>query len=866
MVESFITDQSTGLEPEYVLVLETIGKIENFERAVRKIKGMEWLAEIDDEELEPDEDYYLTPKIGKHFFEEKIKSVDNRNSTKLLEIFRKNKFINDYGYFLEKPVEQIKSFLTDEFRPFENEIIAVLNEIAEQKKERKISGRLFLSMSNRKAMDELLGLWKKWDSPKKKLDRGYGAWVHIFKNLKSIRKWDIRDRIRETGVMDYWRAELELRRGTASKISFEVELWFRDGQGVRQEAQKKIKQLILEERGEVIAECEIEEIRFLSIKAKLPPESIEKVLGSEYTKLFSSNDVMFFRPIGQTVVEKYSDGEISTYARKEAVGGYPVVAILDGSPFVKHELLENRLIFDDPDDFDNSYSFKEKKHGTAMASLVCHGELDAEEPPLTRPVYIRPIMKPGDMLRIEQVPEDVFLEDIIERSVRRIFGVEGNERAEAPTVKVINLSIGDSFRMFFHQLSPTARLIDWLSHKYQVLFCVSAGNLGEYFNLRINEIELKTLSKEKLIKHTITELFSDIRQRKILSPSESLNAITVGAIHSDRSKPNKLGNRIDILPTNLLPSAFSAHGHGFRNSIKPEIYIPGGRQLYMYQGNNTYCISDSMEPPGQKVATSPVNPGEINRYIHTRGTSNAAALATRSTAQIFEVLNELRENSHYDIPDEKIAVVLKALLIHSASWGESGQLLEDCLKSSDNARQLKKTISRFLGYGIPDIRRVLECTSQRATAIGFGEIEKDKRHEFRLPLPSGLSGSREKRRLTITLAWFSPINPEHRKFRKANLSFNPPTEEFGGDREEADGKQVKNGTVQHEILVGDEIRYYEAGEDIVIAVECRSDAGTLDEKVNYGLAVTLEVAEGIDINIYEEIKERLKVPVQIQDE
>ena len=51
MQQSYITDIAAGLQPEYALVIETIGKVEDFQRAVNSIDGLEWLAEIDEEEI-----------------------------------------------------------------------------------------------------------------------------------------------------------------------------------------------------------------------------------------------------------------------------------------------------------------------------------------------------------------------------------------------------------------------------------------------------------------------------------------------------------------------------------------------------------------------------------------------------------------------------------------------------------------------------------------------------------------------------------------------------------------------------------------------------------------------------------------------
>ena len=71
--------------------------------------------------------------------------------------------------------------------------------------------------------------------------------------------------------------------------------------------------------------------------------------------------------------------------------------------------------------------------------------------------------------------------------------------------------------------------------------------------------------------------------------------------------------------------------------------------------------------------------------------------------------------------------------------------------------------------------------------------------------------------------------------------------------------------MQHEVLEGNKVVSYQDGDFLLISVVCREDAGNLDEIVNYGLAVTLEVKEGIEILIYEEIKERISIAIPIED-
>jgi hypothetical protein len=49
---------AAGIEPEQVLVIETIGSVQDFANAVTKIQGFEWMGEIEGVKTSPDEDFY----------------------------------------------------------------------------------------------------------------------------------------------------------------------------------------------------------------------------------------------------------------------------------------------------------------------------------------------------------------------------------------------------------------------------------------------------------------------------------------------------------------------------------------------------------------------------------------------------------------------------------------------------------------------------------------------------------------------------------------------------------------------------------------------------------------------------------------
>lgn len=72
------------------------------------------------------------------------------------------------------------------------------------------------------------------------------------------------------------------------------------------------------------------------------------------------------------------------------------------------------------------------------------------------------------------------------------------------------------------------------------------------------------------------------------------------------------------------------------------------------------------------------------------------------------------------------------------------------------------------------------------------------------------------------------------------------------NRLEYDGRQVRKGTLQHEIF---RVSPKNLGDRINIFVDCYAAMRNLDEPIPYGLAVTLEVSENIDI--YEDIRKAI---------
>lgn len=868
-----------GLEPETVLVIEIAGSVDDFRQAVEVTDGLEWLGEWDVEDIEPDDDFYETPKIGPDFFKNTINSITNRAQSKeIREILKEHGFIDDAGKIIADEIPKLS--LPDHLKPLSEDIIRAINSA----KDKLLKGRLFLSLGNEQGLRELLKLWDLWEK-NKNLPYGKTKWRDVFNQARKIRRWGIEETLRETGMIERWHDLLD-PIGPDQEIHCQIELFYRRNSEKRKQNEATITALLLEMGGKKLRSIDIPDITFHAVKAKIPADRVRHLLDLLNTpnadidiQLFKFPGIMYFRPTGQSLA--VSGGEVGEPGEfpEGSPDLPPVAAILDGAPNLLHEALKDRLSFDDPYKLAAEYQPGEKRHGTAMASLVIHGEMvDGQLTSLTRKVYHLPVMQPDPKARgfdryVEHFPDEVFFEDRIERAVRRMFEGEGNVPAQAPGIKIINLSIGDSERPFIHTPSPWARLLDWLSWKYRVLFCVSAGNFLGDIEVDIPHSEFSMLSDEEKVAHILKCIEKQLSERRLLSPAESLNSLTVGALHADESGVYTPGHRIDLLPIGALFSPISRCGYGFRRSIKPEILFPGGRQLYTtppIDSGQRYTLPKTSGRPGQKVAYDSARQGETSPCVYMQGTSNATALATRGGARIYEVLAQLQEENGEQIPDNLMAVLIKALLVHGAQHNEQAErALTESLKTSQNSRRFKEVMARYIGYGAVNIERVLACTEQRGTIIGCNEIKENQIHEYRFPLPLGLSGSQEWRRMVVTLAWFSPINSAHRNLREAKLELQPAGK-WGElplklKRVDSDDDQVLRGTVQHEVLVGKkQIAAYQEDGHILFHVTCKADATEkLDDAIPYGLALTLEVAEGVDIKIYQQIRAKVKTQVAV---
>jgi hypothetical protein len=227
------------------------------------------------------------------------------------------------------------------------------------------------------------------------------------------------------------------------------------------------------------------------------------------------------------------------------------------------------------------------------------------------------------------------------------------------------------------------------------------------------------------------------------------------------------------------------------------------------------------------------------------------------------VVESLRACNPAALSDRLDVVLLKALLAHGAEWGNLESQILGAKPDITDRWKKQNFVVRLVCYGLADIDKALTCTEQRATLIGIGELQDGQGLEFRAPLPPCLNAQAVKRRLTITLAWLTPVNARHARYRAAHLWIKPPHEKFGVSRMNCDWQHVLRGTLQHEVFDGDNALAFVQGTELVIKVNCAEDGGKLREMVTFALCVSLEVGEGIDLPVYQQVREAVMARVAV---
>ena len=700
---------------------------------------------------------------------------------------------------------------------------------------------------NQQAFNRLLGLWRTWKS--KRSLHGYAVLRDLFSHLKDVRPWGPQDRLKMIDWDNYLAGQI-----TDGPHSIELELWYRGSSQARVAAQRKVEALIIQAGGRILSSVMIDQIGYHGLKCQVPASMLLDLAQGriEQVRVVKSADVMFLRITGQSMVPESPATDLPMPTEAPLPLRPPVVCILDGVPVENHPLLADRVVVYDPDDLSSAAPADQRRHGTQMSSVVVWGDRSRSEQPSDRQVLVRPILTPSEETAegLEELPASELTPDLMWRVFRELFEADGSgTAAAAPDVAIINLSVGDPSTPYDSILSSWARMIDWLSYKYGVLVVVSAGNYPRLPLARLNTVELTTLTGDERRKAVLNAQFDDQLNRRLISPAESINAVTVGAVHADGSGSLRPGYIVDPADGLLSVSPVSALGGGYRRSLKPDLAAPGGRVIFPkpFVASETLVFANPSAGPGIRVASQ-----GPNREAFIAGTSPAAALVTRAAANLYDALDAITAGA--PLSRHQRAAALKALVIHSTD------------RLSDLASDLH--VEHAIGNGVL-IRDLSQgCATNEAVVLFVGSLAAAQEQELPLPLPDGLS-KRGTKRITATLAWISPVNWRHRQYRRAALSFVKPSGAIPdpGVASGLTAESSKRGATTAQHLTWEMQGAFAGGRgsDLSLRVKCLEQAGGLDgERIDYAVALSLWVAPTLNVDVYHQVRQQIQTRVPVQ--
>ena len=558
--------------------------------------------------------------------------------------------------------------------------------------------------------------------------------------------------------------------------------------------------------------------------------------------------------------------------RRLSVAEHPTVAVsvLDTGA-VSHPLLNPVLRNEDRTAVDPRWSVNDMKgHGSGMCGLAAYGDL------------IGPLAS-SSPIRIDHAIESVKILPDYGANDKELYGKitqEGMSRAEIAGggrkhIGCMAVTAGDG-RDHGNPSSWSAAIDQVTSGAVddtKRLFFVSAGNVNaqadrDYPAANVN--------------------FA------VCDPAQSWNAVTVGAYTDKINIERRTLRDYAVVAASGELSPFSATSMMWdvkKWPVKPDILMEGG--------NLARSPSGDVSPEDDVSLLTTSNKPLETQFQYFNGTSAATALAARMAAQI-----AVRYPNAW--PE-----TIRGLMVHSARWPDAliSQFkhiagIEELENKSDYVR-----LARFAGYGVPNLKRALDCAENELTLIAQAEMQPFRKDStsseakcneidfYQLPWPKEvLLGLGEAEvTLRVTLSYFIEPSPgevgwnDRYKYPSHMLRFdvNNPTEDLTAFKrrlnrqtneddqpsEEADGGSErwtmgknghKFGSIHTDFFTTTAADLATCNLIGIVPVggwwKTRAKFGCCNNKARYSLIVSLET-NSVDCDIYTPVYNMVNVPV-----
>lgn len=595
-----------------------------------------------------------------------------------------------------------------------------------------------------------------------------------------------------------------------------------------------------------------------SVRIKMSGKGFKDLI-QNYTSIF---EVTLPDDVQQPITQESYTGQVDAdFELLPPDQGSPTVCVIDSGIQEKHRWLEAAVKSNESICFipgkssdDIADYVRYGGHGTRVAGAIFYPKAVPSSGQIQAPFWL---LNARVLDQDNKLLPHIFPAALI-RKIVGLYQTKCNTR-------LYNHSIASSCCCRIDRMSTWATEIDFLSYRDDVLFIQATGNIPKSNSLPNNPGIRQHLQQNR---HFPGYLFEP--SSRISNPAQSLQALTVGSITAEFHQDQ---NRSSIAPTQN-PSSFTRTGFGLWDSIKPEVVEFGGD-----------FAGDTGTPPA--LTTPPEVCPQLIRTTRDGGPPHAQdnVGTSFSAPKVAHIAGQLAAL----FPDRE-TLLYRALIVNSARWPQW----------AEQASVTKgPQIVRSMGYGVPDLERATENTTNRITLITETpyEIKAQEGFIFGIPIPQELRrpGDEFQVRIDVTLSYAA----EPRRTRKARRGYlgvwmdwkaskrNEAFEVFkgralkdndkidntddgnfpwtlGNERErdgQTNGVARKNGTVQKDWTIANS---YELSDTFGVVVRGHKgwDRLNADATANFSLVVSFE-ALGPEVPIYSLIKQAIEVESQI---
>ncbi len=412
----------------------------------------------------------------------------------------------------------------------------------------------------------------------------------------------------------------------------------------------------------------------------------------------------------------------------------PAVCVLDTGLNRAHPLLQDSL---NPNDLHaympEWHATDHDGHGTAMAGLALF----------------------GDLTEILASTEDCILVHLLESA--KVLPPQGENdpnlygHVNIVAASKVEIANPKRQRVFLMAVSATAQRDRGLPTSWSATIDDLAAGIDDSSNKHKRLFVIAAGSRPADL---TTDYFNESLLDSIHDPGQSWNALTIGA-YTDRiliGEQSHAGWSALARAGELSPRSTTSRTWSTQWPLKPDIVEEGGN--YAISPNNEVDSVDSLAllTTSHEILTK--------HFTTSSDTSAAAALAANMAATI---------QARYP---QAWPETIRAIMIHSARW--SPQMEAQAFIAGAPAKQNLETLLRCFGYGVPDLQRATESTSNALTLVAQEVIYPFERNSSKemivheLPWPvdvlSDLGATEVK--LRVTLSYFIEANPARRGWTK----------------------------------------------------------------------------------------------------